>query len=109
MHVTGLLGLKCVVLRSGVFRLQIAQIANPMPPKTPVEARTRDIRVHELPDHRQQVGERDQQCFAQNDRHRLLRRVQGRLQPVRCVAAIMNAVAVLPLVNGLLGRPEPFR
>ena len=49
MQVTGLIGLKCLVLRSGVFRLQIAQIANPMPPQTPVEARTRDIRVQELP------------------------------------------------------------
>jgi hypothetical protein len=47
--------------------------------------------------------------FCAEPPHRLLRRGQGRLQPVRCVAAIMNAVAVLPLVDGLLGRPEPFR
>ena len=45
----------------------------------------------------------------QNHRHRLLRRGQRGLQPVRRVAAIMNAVAMLPFVDGLLSRPEPLR
>ena len=31
------------------------------------------------------------------------------LQPVRRVAAVMNAVAVFPFVDGLLGRAEPLR
>ena len=41
-------------------------------------------------------------------RHRLLCRGQCRLQPVRRVAAVMNTVAVLTFVNGLLGRTEPL-
>jgi|GEM_PF-3116019 len=109
MKVAGLIGLECLVLGSGVFRLQIAQIANPMPPQTPVQPRARDLRVQELAHQGEQVVDRHQQRFAQDDRHRLLRRGQGRLQPVRCVAAVMHAVAMLPFVDGLLGRPEPLR
>jgi hypothetical protein len=39
---------------------------------------------------------------------RTLCRGQCRLQVVRRVAAVMHAVAVLPLTDGLLGRAEPF-
>ena len=109
MQVARLVGLERLVLWPGGFRLQIAQIAHPVPPQAAVEARARNLGVQELADHGERVVDRHQQRLAQNDRHRLLRRGQGRLQPVRCVAAIMHAVAVLPLVDGLLGRPEPLR
>ena len=85
----------------GVFRLQVAQIAHLMPPQAAVETRARDIRGEELPHHRRKIVDRHQQRLAQDDRHRLLRRGQGRLQPVRCVAAVLHTVAVLPFVYGL--------
>ncbi len=49
VQIAGLIGLERLVLRSGAFRLQIAQIANPMPPQTPVKPRARDLRVEKLP------------------------------------------------------------
>ena len=67
------------------------------------------VRVEELPHHRKQVVDRHQQRLAQDHRHGLLRRGQSRLQPVRRVAAVMHRVSVLPFVDGLLGRAEPFR
>jgi len=109
MQVAWLIGLECLVLGPGVASLQIAQIADPVPPKAAVKARSGDVRIQELPDHRQQIVDRHQQGLAQNHRHRLLRRGQGGLQPVRRVAAVMNAVAVPPLVDGLLGRAEARR
>ena len=94
-----------------------------MPPQTPVQTRTRDLRVEELPDHGEQIVERDQQRLAQNDRDRLLRGRKCRLQPVRRMAAVMNVVAMPPFADGLLvcrenesldrflilQTPEPFR
>jgi hypothetical protein len=81
-----------------------------MPPPAAFEARARDIRVQELPHHRKQVVERNQ--------HRLCRGQppppladarKWRLKPVRRVASIMHRVAMLPLVDRLLGRAEPRR
>ena len=72
-----------------------------MPPQAAVETRARDIRGEELPHHRRKIVDRHQQRLAQDDRHRLLRRGQGRLQPVRCVAAVLHTVAMLPFVYGL--------
>ena len=92
-----------------VFRLQIAQIAHPMPPQTPVKPGARDLRVEKLPHHRQQVIDRHQQRLAQDDRYCLLRRRQRGLQPVRRVAAVMHALTMPPFVDGLLGRAEPLR
>ncbi len=109
MQVAGFIGLERLVLRPGRLRLQIAQVAHPMAAQTTVEARARDIRIEKLPDHRQQVVDRHQQGFAQHHRHRLLRRCQCGLKPMRRVAAVMNAVAMPPFVDGLLSRAEPFR
>ena len=109
MQVAGLVGLERLVLRSGASRQQVAQIAHLMPPQTPVQPRARNLRVEELPDHRQKIVDGNQQRLAQNDRYRLLRRGQGRLQPVRRVAAVMHTIAMLPFVDGLLNRPEPLR
>ena len=109
MQIAGRVSLERLVLGPGRLRLQIAQIAHPMPPQTPVEAGARDLRVEKLPDHRQQVVERDQERLAQNDRHRLLRRGQGGLQPVWRVAAVMHKVPVFPFADGLFGRAEPLR
>ena len=86
MTVAGLVGLERLVRGTRSFRLQVTQIAHPMPPQTPVEARARDIRAHESPDRRQHFVKRHHPCFAHNHRHRLLRRGQGRLQAVRRMA-----------------------
>ena len=123
MQVARLVGLERLVLRSGVASLQVTQIAHPMPPQAAVEARARHIRVQEFADNGEQVVDGHQQRLAQNGRHRLLRRRQRGLQPVRRVAAVMHTVAMLPLVDGLLvcrendsldrfltlQTPEPFR
>jgi hypothetical protein len=109
VEVTGLAGLERLVLGPGRFRLQIAQIAHPVATQTPVETGARDIRVQELPNHRQQVIQRNQKRGAQCHRDRLLRKRQRGLQPVGRVAAVKHAVAVPPLVDRLLGRPEPLR
>ena len=58
---------------------------------------------------RQQVVDRHQQRLAQNHRNGLLCRCRRGLQPVRRVAAIMDAVAVPPFVDRVLGRAETFR
>ncbi len=71
-----------------------------------VQARPRGIRVQEFAHHSQQVIERDKQRPTQCHRHRLLRGRQRRLDAVRRVTAILEAVAVPPLVNGLLRDPE---
>lgn len=57
---------------------------------------------------RQQVIERYQQRRAKGDRNGLLGRGQRRLQAVRCMTAVVNAVAVLPFIHRLLGRAEAF-
>ena len=109
MQITGLVGLERLVLGRKRFRLQVAQIAHAMAAQTAVEAGARGLRVQELPHHREQVVERHQQRPAQGHRNRLLRRGQRRLQLVRRVAAVVNAVAMFPFVNGLLGRAEALR
>ena len=71
MQIAWLIGLECLeclVLRPGRCRLQIAQIAHAMPPQAAVETRARDLRVQDLPHHRQQVIDRHQQCPAQDNR-----------------------------------------
>jgi hypothetical protein len=72
-----------------------------MPAQTAVETRARDIRIQELAHHRQQVVKRDQQRLAQRHGDGLLRGRQGRLQPVRRVAAIRHTVALAPFVDRL--------
>jgi hypothetical protein len=67
----------------------------------------RGIGVEELVHHRQQVVERHQQRPAQRH-HRQCGR-QRRLQPMRRMTAIFNAVAVASFVNRLFGRPGPVR
>ena len=49
------------MLRTGIFRLQVVQITHAMTAQAAVEARARDLRVQELPDHRQQVIERHEE------------------------------------------------
>jgi hypothetical protein len=94
------------VLRARLPGLQVAQIADAMPAQTAVEPRARDIRIQELAHHRQQVVERHQQRLAQRHGDGLLRRRQGRLQPMRRVAAIRNTVALAPFVDRLRIRQE---
>ena len=109
MQIAGLVSLERLVPGPGGPSLQIAQIADAMPPQATVEAGARDLRVQELPDHSQQVVERHQERLAQDNHYRLLRRGQGGLQPVRRVAAVMHRVSVPPFVDRLLGRAVPLR
>ena len=87
---------------------QSPQIAHPMPAQAAVKPGARDVRIEELTNHCQKIIQRHQQRLAKRHSDRLLRRVQCRLQPVRRVAAIMNAVAMPPLIHGLFGRAEPL-
>ena len=77
-----------------------------MPAKAAVKPRARDVRVQELTHHGQQVIERYQQCLAQRHSHDLLRRRQCGLKPMRCVAAILDGVALAPFVDRLGRHPE---
>jgi hypothetical protein len=106
MDVAGLIGLEGAVLRLGCLGLQVAQVSHAMPTQAAVQARAGGIRVQELPHHSQQVIERDQQRRAQGHRCRLLRRRQRRLETVRRVTAILDAVALAPFVDSLLRDPE---
>lgn len=105
VDITGLASLESAVFRPGRLGLQVAQIAHTMPAKAAVEPRARDIRVQELPHHGQQVIERDQQGLAQRHGHGFLRGRKRGLQAVLRMAAILNAVALAPLPDGLFGRP----
>ena len=79
-----------------------------MAAQTPVEARARDVWVEELPDHGEQVVERHQQRFAQNHRHRLLRRGQCGLRVVRGVTAVITPLCHAAQVIGQFGA-DPIR
>lgn len=61
----GLAALQRLVFRSGQLRLQVPQIAHPMPTQTPIQPRERHLRVRELPHLRQQVVNRHQQPSGQ--------------------------------------------
>jgi len=99
--------LRLQVLQPGyAFAIGLEHMAtNGSPAQAAVETRARDVRVQELAHHREQVVERQQQRPAQGHGNGLLRRRQRRLQPVRGVAAVMNAVPIAPLPDGLLGDP----
>ncbi len=58
VQIAGLICLERLMLRTGIFRLQVVQIAHAMTAQAAVAARARDLRVQELPDRRQQVIER---------------------------------------------------
>ena len=72
-----------------------------MPPQTAVQARARRVRIEKLPDHGKQIVERDQQRLSQGHRDGFLRWRQCRLQPMRGMATILNAVPLAPFINGL--------
>ena len=106
MQVSGLVGLEAAALRPPRLDLKIAQVAHAMPTQAAVQTGARDMRVQELPHHGQEVIERHQQGLAQRHRHGLLSRRQGGLQPVRRVAAILDAVALAPFVDRLRRHTE---
>ena len=58
---------------------------------------------------REQVVDRHTKRLAQNNRDRLPCRRQYRLPVVRRVAAVVDAVAMLPFADRLSGRAEPLR
>jgi len=72
-----------------------------MPPQTAVQARARRVRIEKLPDHGKQIVERDQQRLSQGHRDGFLRWRQRRLQPMRGMATILDAVPLAPFINGL--------
>lgn len=109
MDVSRLIGLEAAVLGARRFGLQIAQISDAMPAQATIQTRARDVRVQELAHYGKQVIERDQKRLAQGHGDSLLGGRQGRLKSVRRVAAIFNAVAVTPLINGLFRRPVSLR
>jgi len=102
MQIARLAGLEGLVFRPEGLRLPITQIARPMPSQAAIKARARNLRVQELPDHRQQVVDQHQQRLSKNHRHRLLRRCQRDLQPVRRMASVKHTVQVPSFADGLL-------
>ncbi|CUH40984.1 hypothetical protein JSE7799_03725 [Jannaschia seosinensis] len=106
VEVARLVGLEGAVLRLGRLGLQVAQVSHAMPAQAAIQPRARGVRVQELPHNRQQIIQRHQQRLSQGHRDGLLRWCQRRLEPVRRVAAIRDAVALAPLVNGLLRYAE---
>ena len=105
VQVAGLMGLEGLVGGLRGLGLEVAQVAHPVAAQAAVEPRARDVGVQELAHHREQVVQRQQQRPAQNHRNCLLRRREGRLQPVRRVAAVLHAVALAPLPHRLLADP----
>lgn len=103
VQVAWLIGLEATVGRLGLLRLQRLQIAHTMAAQAAVEARPRDLWIEKLAHHREQVVEWQQKRPAQRHRDGLLGGRQGRLQPVRRVAPVVDGVAVAPLPDGLLG------
>lgn len=89
--------------------LEVAQVTHPVPPQAAVEPGARDLGVQELSHHRKQIVERQQQRLAQRYHNRLLSRGQRGLQPMRRVAPIMDAVALAPFPDRLLGDAVALR
>jgi hypothetical protein len=108
VDVSGLISLETAVFGAGGLGLEVAQVAHAVPAQTAIQSGTRDIRVKELSNHRQQVIQRYEQCLAQRGGDSFLCRGKGGLQPVRCVAAVEHAIAMAPLVDRLLRRAEPL-
>lgn len=102
------MGLARLVFRLGRLGSQILEIAHSMPPETPIQTRARDISDQERSNHGQQIIQRNEQCLAQIDSNRFLSQDQRRSQPVRRIAAVMNALTMPPFVGRLLGRAEPL-
>lgn len=106
VQVTRLIGFEGAVLRLRRTGLQLAQVTHGMPAKASIQPRARDIEVQKFAHNRQQVIERDHQRLAHRNGANLLSRRQRRLQPMRRVAAVLDAFALAPLVDGLRGNIE---
>ena len=102
-------GPETTVLGTGVFGHENPQVADAMPPQARIQARARDIRIQELPNHGKQIIQRHQQGLAHGHRDSLLRRGQCCLQPVRRVAAVIHAVAFALFPHRLLRDPVALR
>ena len=102
MDVSRLGRLEGALLRLLILGREIEQVANPVPTQAAVKAGAGNVRVQKLAHHSQQVIERHQQRRAQRHRNGLLGRGQRRLQAVRRVAAVVNAIAVFPFIHRLL-------
>lgn len=68
-----------------------------------IQAQARDTGTDELARNRRQVIQGQQQGASQLHHHGLLRRREHSLQAVRRVRAVAKDLALLPLVDGLLG------
>jgi hypothetical protein len=101
VDVSGFVGFEATVFWSGDLGLQVAQVPHTVTTQASIQPRPRDIRVQELTNDSQKIIERDLQCRAQRNCNGLLGRLQRCLQPMRRVAAILDAVALAPLVDGL--------
>ena len=106
MDVSGLISPEGAVFWPGDLGLQISQVADAMTAQAAVQPRARGIRVQELTDDSQKIVERDQQRLAQRYGEALLGWRQRRLQPMGRMAAILDAIALAPLVDGLRCHPE---
>jgi len=79
---------------------EVGQARDAVTAQAAVQARARGGGVEELPDHREQVIEGQQRGATQFHRHRLLRRCQRGLEPVRAVRGVAHVLACAPLGDG---------
>ncbi|CAM4420544.1 hypothetical protein PARU111607_18005 [Palleronia rufa] len=109
MQIAGLIGPERLVRRLRRLWCEVAELAHPMSPQTAIQPGARDVRVQELANDGQQVVERQQQSLPQRYGNRLLGRGQRRLQPVRGVAVVVNAIPLAPLPDRLFGDAVALR
>ena len=101
-------GFESTVPWLGSLGFHIAQVSQVMTMKTGIQGGPRNVGIKELRHHGQKIIKRHQKRLAQGHCDGLLRGRQHRLQPVRPVAAILNAVTLAPFPHGLFRRPMAF-
>lgn len=107
MDVARLVGFKALDL--GLLDFGLGQAVDATPTQQPVQRRAAHRRLDELPHHRQQVVQRQAQVRAQIDDDLLLAGIERGLQPVRCVAAILDRAALAPLADREFADTEALR
>jgi len=81
------------------LRLQALDVGDPVPAHAAVQARTRDVWVDEVMEHRQQVVQGQQQRASQLDGQQFLGRVERGGKLVRPVRAVLGVPPALPLAR----------
>ena len=97
MHVTRLVGLERLVRAFGLVGHRKARM--PASAQQPVQRRAAHRRLNELPDHGEQIVQRQTQMRTQVDHQFLLACVERALQAMRRVAAVGDRVSLAPFAD----------